>query len=69
MAKPASTWADYDPSWLVALAREQRGELVPALSRCTRALVESEAYKKGDLVLDVLKDGRVGGVEFLAGLL
>jgi len=95
MAKSPSTWADYDPSWLVALAREQLPALAPALSRCTRALVESKAYiyfvageganqpgsewqfdrneflsdpKEGDLVLDVLKDGRIAGLEFLARL-
>ena len=96
MTQPrSSTWIDYDPAWLVALAREQLPALAPALSRCTRALVESKAYiyfvsgdeanqpgsewqfdrneflrdpVRGELVLDVLKDGRIGGIEFLSRL-
>ena len=90
-----ASWVAYDPTWLVALARDQRRALAPALSQCTRALVESRAYiyfvpgdganqpgsewqfdrnevlhdpKEGELVLDVLKDGRIGGIEFLARL-
>ncbi len=49
---------DYDPSWLVALAREQQPELVVFL----------EDPVRGTLVLDVLRDGRVGGVELVARL-
>lgn len=84
-------WIDYDPSWLVALARDQQPALADALAACTRASVESDAYihfvssegasqpgsqwqiactvflydpRHGELVLDVLKDGRIGGIEF-----
>jgi hypothetical protein len=91
-AIPDGTWEKYDPAWLVALAREQQPQLVNALSACTKALIESEAYihfvpadsanqpgaawqfdrnvllqdpERGQIVLDLLKDGRVGGVEFL----
>src|SRR5688572_24430704 len=38
------TWTDYDPGWLVLLARAQEPDLVAMLSTCTRALVESKAY-------------------------
>lgn len=40
-------WKDYDPGWLVALAREQHPDepwLAAALERCTRAQWESRAY-------------------------
>jgi len=87
----SGSWAAYDPTWLVQLAREQLPELVDALSRCTRASVDCVAYLRfvpgeranrpgsewqsdraevlehpehGCLILDVLQDGRIGGVEF-----
>lgn len=84
-------WKDYDPTWLVALARTQKPKdrwLADALARCTRVRVESKAMIHfvdphgsewdfdtnialeselyGDLVLDVLKGRRIGGVEFLS---
>ena len=88
-------WEPYDPSWLVALAREQAPEepsLARSLSDCTTCFRKSPAYVyfvdptnpnqpgsawqfrenfvlehpvRGDIVLDILKDGRVGGIEFL----
>jgi hypothetical protein len=85
-------WREYDPSWLVQLARDQAPELMSSLANCTTARVESDAYihfvnpefpnqpgsrwqmdrnvslqhpEHGELVLDLLKDGRVGGLEFL----
>jgi hypothetical protein len=88
-------WHDYDPDWLVRLAKEQLPQeawLHEAISRCRVARMESAAYihfvnpanpnmpgsewqfqknivlndpKQGELVLDILKDGRVGGVEFV----
>ena len=88
-------WVDYDPAWLVELAKDQGPELVKALTQCTKALVVSAAYisfvpadapnqpgsewqfdinviledpERGSIVLDLLKDGRVGGVEFLSQL-
>lgn len=91
----SAEWIVYDPSWLVALARDQEPRLVDSLAKCTKALVESPAYirfvpsdapnqpgsewqfdenvmledpERGIVVLDVLKDGRVGGAEFLAQL-
>lgn len=85
------SWTPYDPSWLVALAREQcPGEawLPAALERCTRAREDGRAYlyfeefepgefernlmlhhpHEGTLMLDVLRGGRVGGIEFLRRL-
>jgi hypothetical protein len=86
------TWTDYDPSWLVELARQQQPVLVSSLMSCTTALSEGKAYVRfvdpecpnqpgsewqfdrnvslhhpehGQVVLDVLKDGRIGGLEFL----
>jgi hypothetical protein len=44
---PVLQWADYDPSWLVALARAQEPAdewLAEALAGCTRAAWECEAY-------------------------
>jgi hypothetical protein len=88
-------WEDYDPGWLVELARTVEAEepgLAAAFSRCARCSVESEAYiyfvdphapnqpgsewqfdrnvllvssVEGIVVVDVLADGRVGGIEFL----
>ena len=87
-------WTDYDPGWLVRLAREQHPDkpwLADGLSRCTRGLWESRAYvyfvdpsrfdepvhdeqlrqnvlldtRKGQVVLDPLDGGVVGGAEFL----
>ena len=85
-------WMDYDPSWLVELARQQEPRLVWALMKCTIAFVESKAYihfvhpaspnqpgsewqfdrnvslhhpLDGHVVLDVLTDGRIGGLEFI----
>ena len=86
-------WEQYDPAWLVLLAREQlpeRPELAAALEECVvckkrakyvyfvdaangnqlgaqwqfRENVWLDDPVKGRLVLDVLQDGRVGGVEF-----
>jgi len=40
-------WKEYDPTWLVALAREQLPEevwLPEALAKCTRCVHESVAY-------------------------
>lgn len=40
-------WKPYDPTWLVALAREQHPDLpwlADALEKCTRASWESRAY-------------------------
>ncbi len=40
-------WKAYDPSWLVAAAREQAPEepwLAEALAKCTRCLTESDRY-------------------------
>ncbi len=92
-------WQPYDPTWLVALARQQKPDqpgLAEALARCERAWIRSVAYTyfvdpvnanrhgakwqvarnvmlqspdQGESVLDVLKDGRIGGVEFLARVL
>jgi hypothetical protein len=83
-------WEPYDPSWPVALAREQLpGEawLAEALARCTSCRIESPAYVyfidprspawqhetcleidspvHGWVVLDVLRDRRIGGVELV----
>jgi len=88
-------WAQYDPAWLVALARRQRpGEpwLAEALSRCTRARGAGTVYVRfvthrranqpgapwqfdrtvelvdpdaGVVLVDVLQDGRIGGIELL----
>lgn len=44
---PVLHWADYDPSWLVALARAQEPAdewLAEALAQCTSAAWECEAY-------------------------
>lgn len=86
-------WETYDPSWLVALAREQHPDdvqLAKALSNCTRAIcaesyvafvsnsrqnlpgsewqfgrnVILEGPDEEEIVIDVLKDGRIGGLEF-----
>lgn len=88
-------WQNYDPTWLVELAKEQATDepwLPQALARCTSALQQSRAYiyfvepdtpnepgscwqferslvledeRCGELVLDILQDNRVGGIEFL----
>jgi hypothetical protein len=85
----------FDPSELVALAREQcpeRARLADALARSTQALVATrynvyfvdntkpnepgsewqfaenvvlESPVDGDVILDVLKDGRIGSLEYL----
>ena len=42
-------WQPYDPSWLVALAREQHPDkpwLVESLRLCTRAQIESPYYTR-----------------------
>ena len=92
-------WRPYDPTWLVALAREQHPddpELARALSGCTRAKHPDSAMvhfvsprrpnesgsqwqyshgvtlndpEKGELILDILRDGRVGAMELLDQLL
>jgi hypothetical protein len=79
-------WHDYDPAWLVELARVQYpGEpwLQDALSRCTRFIRDSEhlyyfvdrmegkfkanielySPENGKIILDLLKDGRIGAME------
>src|SRR3990172_12424720 len=92
------SWRSYDPSWLVALAKEQLPNeqwLQESLRNCTQVsgkipmLHFIDPYRPnqpgsawqfetnitlddpqyGDLVLDILKDKRVGGVEFLGVLL
>ena len=90
-----ANWEPYDPSWLVALARDQHPSetwLQTALARCTRCQRESKAYvrfvadrnanepgsdwqfltnltlesaEEGFIVLDILVNNRVGGVEFV----
>lgn len=89
-----ANWQPYDPSWLVALAREQHPSetwLPTALAACTRCCRESKAYLRfvnerapnepgsdwqfltnltlesieGLIVLDAIRDHRVGGVEFV----
>ena len=92
-------WKPYDPTWLVALAKERYPDeewLVEALSKCTRCMLESKAYiyfvsperpnqdrsewqivtnvglysrKEGLLILDILTDQRVGGVEFINNIM
>jgi len=92
------SWRSYDPSWLVALAKEQFPDekwLQESLKNCTQVSGEIpmlhfvdpyrpnkpgsawqfetnrtlEDSEYGDLILDILKDKRVGGVEFLGVLL
>ena len=85
----------YDPSWLIAIAREQAPEdtvLLDGLARSTHALEQRPAYVSfvssananepgaewqfernvtfddtpyGFVVVDVLKDGCIGGIEFV----
>lgn len=92
------SWQPYDPTWLVALAKDQLPKeqwLHESLKNCTQVSGEIpmlhfvDPYRAnqpgsswqfetniilddpqyGDLVLDILKDKRVGGVEFLGVLL
>lgn len=87
-----SRWKDYDPGWLVELAREQFPDdlaLHEALLKCNKILngayfvnparpnkkgsewqfarsITLEDPEKGEVVLDILKDGRVGSIEMLS---
>jgi len=85
---------DYDPMWLVQLAKDQIPDcpgLISALERCTQPIAIRQGYvqfvsaerpnqpgsawqisesvaleaPEGTVVLDVLKDGRIGGMEFV----
>ncbi len=86
-----SKWKDYDPAWLVQLAKDQYPDykwLHESLEGCTK--IKSGCYfvdpkkpnepgsewqfkesitlvhpEKEEVVLDILKDGRVGSIEFL----
>ena len=85
----SGNWADYDPTWLVELARAQHPEeswLHTALAACTRCLQEDaetsyfvdrmEGHfarnvilswpERGKIVLDILTDGRVGGMSIFS---
>lgn len=89
---------EYDPTWLVELARKQYPEetwLIESLSKCKRYCRESNGYYyfidpvnankpgsewqfktnyiledeiEGELVLDIMGDLKVGGVEFIKQL-
>jgi hypothetical protein len=98
MYNKARDWRDYDPTWLVDLAKEQHPnepDMHTALAACTRAygdipyiyFIDSKQTNKlgaewqigtsfsldhpeqGELVVDRMKDGRIGGIEFLGELL
>lgn len=81
-------WREYDPTWLVELAKQQyptEAWFHESLAGITKALNESEdvlyfvdrmegkflqnvtlfSPEHGRIVVDVLRDRRIGGLEFL----
>lgn len=97
LARLLTGWTDYDPQWLIALARAQHQDkkwLEEAFAECISAKV-GKAYVyfvsssnpnqlgsewqfeqnlildhpiRGEIVVDILKGNRIGGIELLKEL-